>query len=118
MKTKVRMIVVVVLALVAFRVITKSINARHGDSSRVANLHASAKEAVLRECTNDVVGLNRVIHLDIIDTGDVPSQWSAFAVLEYVNPSGGISRTNLNFSFKSYNGDDLQCEAVTLSSAK
>jgi hypothetical protein len=58
-----------------------------------------AREVMLREITNDVVGLRSLI-FTLVNTDDADTnKWSGFATLEYFNHFGGVDRTNMNFRF-------------------
>ena len=66
---------------------------------------------MLEYCTNNIVGLNHFISIDLkhfvtdsnnaISKGDIsdPHNWEGIIVAEYVNHAGGIDRTNLMFRF-------------------
>lgn len=67
---------------------------------------AEAQLEMLKECTNVIVGLNRIIHTSILDADDNPQLWSGTIVAEYVNHMGGIERTNAPFKFSTDTGQD------------
>lgn len=67
---------------------------------------AEAQLEMLKECTNVIVGLNRIIHTSILDADDNSQLWSGTIVAEYVNHMGGIERTNVPFKFSTDTGQD------------
>ncbi len=58
-----------------------------------------AKFSMMQECTNTVVGLNRIIKMEILDYNDDPNKWTGKMTVEYVNKVGGIEREELSFKF-------------------
>ena len=52
-------------------------------------------------CTNEVMGLYKIIKLHVDDTSGNLADWTGEATVEYVNHDGGIDRTNLYFRFGS-----------------
>ena len=71
-------------------------------------LQSEADTEMLKECTNVVVGLTRIIHSSVIDADDNPYKWAGDITAEYVNRVGGIERTNLAFKFGTDTGMDGQ----------
>jgi hypothetical protein len=67
-----------------------------------ARLLTEAQATLAEECTNAVVGLNRIIHRNLFVNDPDPNKWSADITAEYVNHIGGIDRTNLPFAFWAY----------------
>jgi predicted RNA-binding Zn-ribbon protein involved in translation (DUF1610 family) len=61
---------------------------------------------MLKECTNVIVGLSRIIHQSVLDADDNPQQWSGAITAEYINHMGGIERTNVQFRFSTDTGTD------------
>jgi hypothetical protein len=70
-----------------------------------------ANEEMLKYCTNNIIGLNHFISIDLrhfiigpkneILEGDIndPHNWEGKIAAEYANHMGGIDRTNLVFRF-------------------
>ena len=56
----------------------------------------------LRQCTNSIAGVNRVIQKDLRTNDGDPNKWTAEVTAECVNRSGGIERKNLPFVFWIY----------------
>lgn len=83
----------------------KSVNETAG--SRLAE---QAKQQMMIEITNEMVGLNRVLdaYVDDLTTNNIVDEmkhpdlanWVGSAKVEYVNHLGGIDRTNLYFRFE------------------
>jgi hypothetical protein len=69
-------------------------------------LQTEAEGEMLKECTNVLVGLTRLIRTAVIDTDDNPYKWSGDVVAEYVNRVGGVERTNIFFKFGTDTGAD------------
>jgi hypothetical protein len=82
-------------------------------------LAVEANELLLQECTNETIGLTRIISAEIYKLpNENPTNWvadevisngagasfaqsgEASATVEYVNSVGGIERTNIPFVFK------------------
>ena len=80
-----------------------------------ARLQSESEGEMLKECTNVIIGLTRIIHSSVSDAGDNPYQWTGEATVEYVNRVGGIERSNLIFKFGTDTGRDglvhLRCGA-------
>ena len=68
---------------------------------RVSRFRAEARADLFKECTNQIVGLSRIIdaRIDDVSGSDDPRSWSASVTAEFVNKFGGIERTNLPFEF-------------------
>ena len=67
------------------------------DLSKPIRPAESAEREIRERLTNDIVRLNRIVSLDIQHTDPEPTNWTAEAVVEYVNRAGGIDRTNLPY---------------------
>ncbi|HZR15716.1 MAG TPA: hypothetical protein VFE51_00190 [Verrucomicrobiae bacterium] len=77
-------------------------------------LQSEAESEMLKECTNAVVGLTRIIRTSVADADD-NYRWTGEVTAEYVNRVGGIERTNVLFKFGTDTGMDglvhLRCAA-------
>jgi DNA-directed RNA polymerase subunit RPC12/RpoP len=77
-------------------------------------LQTEAEGEMLKECTNVVVGLTRLIRTTLNDADD-NYKWSGQVVAEYVNRVGGVERTNVYFKFSTDTGTDglvhLRCSS-------
>lgn len=73
-----------------------------------ARLQAESEGEMLKECTNVIVGLNRIIRSSVTATDENPYRWTGEATLEFVNRVGGVERTNLFFRFGTDTGPDGQ----------
>jgi hypothetical protein len=71
-----------------------------------ARLQSEAEGEMLKECTNVVVGLTRIIRTSVANTDDNPYRWTGEITSEYVNRVGGIERTNVLFKFGTDTGAD------------
>lgn len=67
---------------------------------------SEAEREMLKECTNAVVGLSRIIHSSVMDAEDNPQQWTGTVTAEFVNRMGGVERTNVPFRFNTDTGPD------------
>jgi len=76
------------------------------EAQQKARLQSEAEGEMLKECTNIIVGLTRIIHSYVVDANDNPYQWGGDVTVEYVNRVGGIERTNLFFKFGTDTGAD------------
>ncbi len=65
-------------------------------------LQSEAQAMFMRQCTNAIVGLNRVIDQDLRTMDGDPNKWTAEVTAEYINHYGGIDRTNVPFVFWIY----------------
>lgn len=69
-------------------------------------LQSEAEGEMLKECTNAVIGLTRIIKQSIINADDNPYKWTGEVTSEYINHVGGIERTNVSFKFGTDTGSD------------
>jgi DNA-directed RNA polymerase subunit RPC12/RpoP len=80
-----------------------------------ARLRSEAEGEMLKECTNVVVGLTRIIRASSVTAADDPYRWSGDVVAEFINHVGGIDRTNIFFKFGPDTGSDglahLRCSS-------
>jgi hypothetical protein len=80
-----------------------------------ARLQSEAEGEMLKECTNVVVGLTRIIRASVVTAEDNPYRWSGDVVTEFINHVGGIDRTNIFFKFRTDTGPDgwvhLRCSS-------
>ena len=85
------------------------------ESQQKSRLQAEAEVEMLKESTNVIVGLNRIIRTTVADTDDNPYKWSGDVVAEFVNRVGGVERTNVMFKFGTDTGPDglmhLRCSS-------
>jgi ribosomal protein L40E len=71
-----------------------------------ARFQAEAENEMLKECTNVIVGLTRIIRSSVMDAEDNPQLWTGSITAEFVNRFGGIERTNVPFRFSTDTGAD------------
>jgi hypothetical protein len=71
-----------------------------------ARLQSESEGEMLKECTNVIIGLTRIIHSSVTMSDDIPYKWTGRVTLEYINRVGGIERTNLFFKFGTDTGHD------------
>jgi hypothetical protein len=64
---------------------------------KVARYRASADSGVRAACTNYTIGLRSILELRSETFDDNFMKWTARATVEYINPIGGVNRTNLEF---------------------
>jgi hypothetical protein len=69
-------------------------------------LQTEADGEMLKECTNVIVGLTRIIRSSVANADDNPYKWAGDVTAEYVNRVGGIERTNICFKFGTDTGLD------------
>ncbi len=69
-----------------------------------ARLQSEAEGEMLKECTNVVVGLTRIIRASVVTAAEDPHKWSGEVVVEFINHVGGIDRTNIFFKFRTDTG--------------
>jgi hypothetical protein len=65
-----------------------------------------AEAEMLKEATNVIVGLTRIIHSSMMTVVDNPYKWTGELTAEFVNRVGGIERTNVYFKFGTDTGTD------------
>lgn len=73
---------------------------------QITRLQSEAPVEMLKECTNVVVGLTRIIRSGIVTSEENPYRWSGEVVAEFINHVGGIDRTNVYFKFGTDTGPD------------
>jgi hypothetical protein len=71
-----------------------------------SRLQSEAELEMLKESTNVIVGLNRIIRASVSNSDDNPYKWTGEVVTEFVNRVGGVERTNLFFKFGTDTGQD------------
>src|SRR5690348_6450980 len=71
-----------------------------------ARLQSESEGEMLQECTNVIVGLNRIIRSSVTMNDADPYKWMGHVTVEFVNRVGGIERTNLFFKFGTDTGRD------------
>jgi hypothetical protein len=76
------------------------------ESQQKARLQSEADPEMLKECTNVLVGLTRIIRTSMVNSDDNPYKWAGDITAEYVNRVGGIERTNVSFKFGTDTGGD------------
>jgi hypothetical protein len=67
------------------------------ERARVNTPWSDCEAQIQAQITNDVVGYSRTIRMDIQRADPNPTNWTAEAVVEYVNHQGGIDRTNIPY---------------------
>jgi hypothetical protein len=87
------------------------------ESQQKSRLQSEADVEMLKESTNVIVGLTRIIHATAVTTDDNLYKWAGDVTAEFVNKVGGIERTNVFFRFGTDTGGDglvhLRCAAET-----
>jgi len=76
-------------------------------SQRINRWRSGADGAILKECTNAVIGFRRVLDARAWDTyssTDV-NKWTGEAKVEFINKVGGVEVTNLPFAFHVHFGE-------------
>lgn len=76
------------------------------EAQQKSRLQSEADGEMLKECTNVVVGLSRIIRSSVWNADDNPYKWAGDVTAEYVNHVGGIERTNVFFKFGTDTGAD------------
>ena len=75
-----------------------------GQVETIQQQRDEAEGMLLKVCTNEVPGLNRIIDVSVDDSADLASKWTGRATVEYVNHLGGADRTNLLFIYSTAYG--------------
>jgi hypothetical protein len=85
------------------------------ESQQKNRWQSEADVEMLKESTNVIVGLTRIIHSSVINADDNPYKWAGDVTAEYINRVGGIERTNVFFRFGTDTGGDglvhLRCSS-------
>jgi hypothetical protein len=85
------------------------------ESQQKNRLQSEAEIEMLKETTNVIVGLNRIIRQNVANADDNPYKWSGEVTVEFVNRVGGVERTNVFFRFGTDTGTDglvhLRCSS-------
>jgi hypothetical protein len=96
------------------RVQTNSFTARPDDGEsyphKLNRYRVDADQAVRKGITNQVVGLRQIISQRADTSDENFMKWTATATVEFINPVGGVDRTNLDFKFDAWAGQ-LECLA-------
>src|SRR5262249_43571212 len=71
-----------------------------------SRLQTEAEVEMLKETTNVIVGLTRIIHSSLQTLIDNPYKWTGEVTAEFVNRVGGVERTNVYFKFGTDTGTD------------
>ena len=79
----------------------------HIDKPTIADFRAEAPRRMLEECTNNVVGLSRIISVTVQDWDEQPSNWTGHVTAEFMNTMGGVGRTNIDYWFDPHGGIDV-----------
>lgn len=56
---------------------------------------AEFEPAIREACSNDVVGITRIVRIRTLDGEEHPKLWTAVATVEHVNQMGGVERIDL-----------------------
>lgn len=56
--------------------------------------------AILKDCSNNVIGLSRIVKTDLDYSGSNPTNWWGMATVEFVNKVGGIERKDVWYIFQ------------------
>ena len=74
---------------------------------RIARFKIEAALSQRQSCTNMVTGLRSIIRASIDDSSGNPCEWTGSAVVEFINPIGGVERTNLAFICRQHGIDSV-----------
>jgi hypothetical protein len=66
---------------------------------RTLQWREEAQQAIQKCCSNDVVGITRIVNTQVIDLEDHPDKWTGEASVEFINRVGGVERTNFPVRF-------------------
>jgi len=76
------------------------------ESQTTSRLQSEAEIEMLKESTNAIVGLNRIIRTSVSNRDENPYRWAGEVVAEFINRVGGVERTNIFFKFGTDTGSD------------
>jgi len=68
-------------------------------------LQTKAANQILEDCSNNVVGLQRIVE-SYVDNSGTPSNWWGLATVEFINKVGGIERKTRWYVFESIPNED------------
>jgi DNA-directed RNA polymerase subunit RPC12/RpoP len=71
----------------------------------LAMLQTNGLNQILEDCSNEVVGLHRIVKAYVVPDGS-PSNWWGVATVEFVNTVGGIERKERWYVFDTDTNDD------------
>lgn len=101
------LLLIVVIAVAAYIVVQRrnvAVEAEHPEAEpfevELTRLRTDAPAVLLTECTNTIIGLNRIISTTLDDHADDVSAWHAEVTAEFVNKIGGVERTNMPMVFE------------------
>jgi|ERR1017187_6076369 hypothetical protein len=60
-------------------------------------LRTNAINSIREDCSNEVVGLSRIVRVSMMDFDESPSKWSGTATCEFVNKVGGVERVERRY---------------------
>jgi hypothetical protein len=69
---------------------------REAEWKQVQRLRAEAQAEAMDSISNHVVGITRIVRLDLDTFAPLPGQWKGQATVERVNRVGGIERVELS----------------------
>ena len=94
------------IGLIAIMLVAAGCSREESRDARIARFKAEAVVSQRQRCTNMVTGLRSIISARIDESSGNPCQWTGSAVVEFINPVGGVERTNLTFFCRQYGGYD------------
>ena len=60
-------------------------------------LRTNAVNSIREDCSNEVVGLSRIVKVSMVDYEENPSKWSGTATCDFVNKVGGVERVERRY---------------------
>ncbi len=63
----------------------------------LATLRTNAVNSIYENCSNEVVGLSRIVKVFVVDYDKNPTNWTGTATCEFVNKVGGVERVERRY---------------------
>ena len=63
----------------------------------LATLRTNAINSIYENCSNEVVGLSRIVKVFVVDYDKNPTNWTGTATCEFVNKVGGVERVERRY---------------------
>jgi hypothetical protein len=106
--------ITIAVIVVAYLLIVWGVNSKHwagraaekeakefGDEQTpsLATLRTNAMNSICADCSNEVVGLTRIVRVSVYQEGEV-TNWTGEAIVEFVNKVGGVERTERSYRLR------------------
>jgi hypothetical protein len=96
----IRIAAILIFGWFAYRCLREIYPVPESEYAQHERFKQEARQAMMEECTNEVIGLNKIIKVDFMNFPSDIHDWRGEVTAEFVNDQdGGVERTNLSFRF-------------------